>query len=273
MAPRYLKAAAALAATACVLLPAAEAQKKKGTIAMTCTAMGCYHKYNPTLECQCNTQCEKYNDCCEDYWRLCAEHEYSQSGRHNPDPSAPMPDHHKNTPGTQFTTGFIRNIKVGGVVNGRLVVGFQGMGRVTARQHMGSYDKMLKEFKAQPPKPKGPGQPLEPAKPGPNHVDQVKKWGHRSCWYAEFPVNAKELPAEFSIDGITTEHSGSRHHGKVKRPDVEAHVNVKIGKNGEVEFARNRNFEPATLHLNAHPIPIGEKYEDHPKPLDSKIEL
>lgn len=235
----------------------------KGKHLLKCADAGCTAGYREKSSCQCNPECVKYKDCCPDYHRLCHESEYSKSGRKNPDPRAPTPDHHKNTPGVNFASGFIRNIKVG-YEDGRIIVGYQGMGKVKVRHHMKGHDKMLKEIK-------GYYKPNGEEVPGPSRVEQIKKWGDRGCWYAEFP--APQLPFDISVDGVTTEHSGSRLYGKVVKPDVEAHIHAKFDAEGKVEFARNRNFEPATLHLDKHPIPIGERYQDHPAPASNKIEL
>lgn len=257
-----------------VEVPAAALPKgKQGDHILTCIDHGCYYRYDTRLSCQCNHECDKYNDCCPDFYDLCVETEYSKSGRKSEDKRAPLPDHHKNTPGKDFTTGFIRNIKVGGVVDGRLIVGYQGMGRLYVREHSRDHDKIIKEIRGSPGRPQGPGKPFTPGVPGPNRSEQIHKWGDRGCWYAEFP--APKLPADISVDGVTSEHAGSKIHGKVKKPDVEAHVHAKLTAEGKVDFARNRNFEPATLFLEKHPIPIGEKYQDHPKPgtKTKKIEL
>lgn len=238
-----------------------------GRHGLTCMDYGCYHPYEKSNSCQCNVVCVKYQDCCPDYFALCTENDYSKQGRKNQDPMAPKPDHHKNTPGTSFTTGFIRNIKVGGVRDGRIIVGYQGMGKLYMREHKKGHDQMIKEIK-------GYYKPGGVEVPGPSRVDQIKKFGDRNCWYAEFPA-PKKMPFEISVDGSTSEHTGPA-FGKVVKPDVEAHVYARIDEKGEVEFARNRNFEPATLWIDKHPIPIGESYTDQPhndKPRVPRIEL
>lgn len=51
-----------------------------------CSSIGCFADYNPSLSCQCNSLCERYNNCCSDFWNLC------KFGNGNPDPTpAPAP--------------------------------------------------------------------------------------------------------------------------------------------------------------------------------------
>lgn len=43
----------------------------KRTTIGSCAVQGCYTNYDPSLDCQCNSRCDRYGNCCSDFGPVC----------------------------------------------------------------------------------------------------------------------------------------------------------------------------------------------------------
>lgn len=54
----------------CLLL-AGSSQSFRTRRSASCSSFGCWTDYDPSKSCQCNSRCERYRNCCSDFWSTC----------------------------------------------------------------------------------------------------------------------------------------------------------------------------------------------------------